>query len=236
MTDRLHHYQSNPNAELDCDDVDRLGLDGTGRDGAERFPYTWAKLTDQEQTRLTTMLTGRNTRRLDIARQASEDCGWLHAVESLQTAIDLLSEKLPGACLVLVNQETEDTSTIITLLAVYTSDGQMLWFRDIYAGHPDARALGQDANPDLDVDSDDFSDIEDHLRTAYLQPGPKVFWRVDQQSYEGLQRGSSWDLYAAIPAPGVPDKYLTALAEALGDLVVQMYRAFLLSKAPNGKE
>jgi hypothetical protein len=53
----LTFYRSNPAAELGFDDVESLGLDGTGRDADERFPYTWAKLTEQEQARLAALLT-----------------------------------------------------------------------------------------------------------------------------------------------------------------------------------
>ncbi len=41
-----------PDEELPFDDVEAIGLDGTGRDGDERFPYTWAKLTADERARL----------------------------------------------------------------------------------------------------------------------------------------------------------------------------------------
>lgn len=41
-----------PNAELPFDVVEDLGLDGTGRDGDPRFPYTWANLTDTERARM----------------------------------------------------------------------------------------------------------------------------------------------------------------------------------------
>jgi hypothetical protein len=38
--------------ELNFDQVEQLGLDGTGRDGDERFPYTVGNLTDAERERL----------------------------------------------------------------------------------------------------------------------------------------------------------------------------------------
>lgn len=41
--------------ELDLDSVEALGLDGTGRDGNERFPYTIFNLTDDERRRLWTL-------------------------------------------------------------------------------------------------------------------------------------------------------------------------------------
>ena len=40
------------NEELDFDTVEALGLDGTGRDGNERWPYTYGNLTDEERARL----------------------------------------------------------------------------------------------------------------------------------------------------------------------------------------
>ncbi len=39
-------------AELDFDTVEFLGLDGTGMDGDERFPFTWDNLSDIERQRL----------------------------------------------------------------------------------------------------------------------------------------------------------------------------------------
>lgn len=38
--------------ELGFDEVEAIGLDGTGRDMDERFPYTWRKLTDAERMAL----------------------------------------------------------------------------------------------------------------------------------------------------------------------------------------
>lgn len=38
--------------ELGFDEVEAIGLDGTGRDMDERFPYTWCKLTDAERMAL----------------------------------------------------------------------------------------------------------------------------------------------------------------------------------------
>lgn len=38
--------------ELDADEVAAIGLDPTGRDGNERFPYTRRKLTDAERKAL----------------------------------------------------------------------------------------------------------------------------------------------------------------------------------------
>lgn len=40
--------------ELGFDEVEAIGLDGTGRDGDPRFPYTWANLTDDERRMLRT--------------------------------------------------------------------------------------------------------------------------------------------------------------------------------------
>jgi hypothetical protein len=48
----LTPYTENPDLELPLDAVEALGLDGTGRDGDDRFPYTWRKLTEVEQGRL----------------------------------------------------------------------------------------------------------------------------------------------------------------------------------------
>lgn len=42
----------NPLAELDFDTVERAGLDGTGRDGDPRFPYTWSSLTATERLKI----------------------------------------------------------------------------------------------------------------------------------------------------------------------------------------
>lgn len=36
-------------SELGFDEVEAAGLDGTGRDGNPRFPYTWDNLTDTEK-------------------------------------------------------------------------------------------------------------------------------------------------------------------------------------------
>jgi len=38
--------------ELDFDAVEAIGLDGTGRDGDPRFPYTRDNLTEDELARL----------------------------------------------------------------------------------------------------------------------------------------------------------------------------------------
>ncbi|MGV0985011.1 MAG: hypothetical protein ACOYB2_10680 [Limnohabitans sp.] len=38
--------------ELSYDEVEAIGLDGTGRDGDERFPYTFASLTPDDRRRL----------------------------------------------------------------------------------------------------------------------------------------------------------------------------------------
>lgn len=38
--------------ELGYDEVCAIGLDGTGRDGDPRFPYTWDSLTDVEKDKL----------------------------------------------------------------------------------------------------------------------------------------------------------------------------------------
>ena len=40
--------------ELSFDEVEAIGLDGTGRDLNERFPYTWSNLTDDERRMLRT--------------------------------------------------------------------------------------------------------------------------------------------------------------------------------------
>lgn len=48
----MTNYLANPDGELSFDQVESIGLDGTGRDGGERFPYTWAKLTDAERAAL----------------------------------------------------------------------------------------------------------------------------------------------------------------------------------------
>ena len=36
---------THPDAELSFDTAEGIGLDGSGRDGDPRFPYTWANLT-----------------------------------------------------------------------------------------------------------------------------------------------------------------------------------------------
>ena len=48
----LQNYIADANAELPFEATEALGLDGTGRDGDERFPYTWSNLTDDERRRL----------------------------------------------------------------------------------------------------------------------------------------------------------------------------------------
>jgi hypothetical protein len=48
----LEMYILSPDAPLSADLVDDLGLDSTGRDGDDRFPYTWANLTDAERRQL----------------------------------------------------------------------------------------------------------------------------------------------------------------------------------------
>lgn len=49
----LDYYIDNPDEELPVDLVEEIGLDGTGRDGGERFPYTWGDLTaDERETAL----------------------------------------------------------------------------------------------------------------------------------------------------------------------------------------
>lgn len=48
----LGYYSDRPTEALPYDAVDALGLDGTGRDGNNRFPYTWATLTEAERMRL----------------------------------------------------------------------------------------------------------------------------------------------------------------------------------------
>ncbi len=55
--DRLHvgYYSQHPHEELSLDIVEALGLDGTGRDGDDRFPYTWDNLTDTERDQLWTL-------------------------------------------------------------------------------------------------------------------------------------------------------------------------------------
>lgn len=45
----LAYYMERPAEELPFDVSDALGLDATGRDGDDRFPYTWANLTPDEQ-------------------------------------------------------------------------------------------------------------------------------------------------------------------------------------------
>ncbi len=50
--DDLQFYIDNPDEPLLFDDVEDIGLDGTGRDGDPRFPYTWAKLTTAERAQL----------------------------------------------------------------------------------------------------------------------------------------------------------------------------------------
>jgi hypothetical protein len=172
-------------------------------------------------------------RRLDTARRLADSGGWIYAEESLQAAVGLLREKLPTAGLVVVNHEVEDGSPVITLLAVYTREQQMLWFRDLYAGHPDARELGADRNPGLDVDSDEFSAVEDHLRTAYVQAGPNVFYApTNSRPYEGLMPRGRWDLRVAEPTIAVPEPDLDAVDQALLRVEAAMYRSFILSKVP----
>lgn len=46
------HNVDHPDEALSFDDVEVIGLDGTGRSGDPRFPYTWAKLTTDERARL----------------------------------------------------------------------------------------------------------------------------------------------------------------------------------------
>jgi hypothetical protein len=41
-----------PDEELSFDEVEAIGLDGTGRNGDDRFPYTWGNLTPDERERL----------------------------------------------------------------------------------------------------------------------------------------------------------------------------------------
>jgi hypothetical protein len=41
-----------PDEKLSFDDVEAIGLDGTGRSGDDRFPHTWATLTPDERARL----------------------------------------------------------------------------------------------------------------------------------------------------------------------------------------
>ena len=48
----LPYYSTHPTEPLPFDAVDLLGLDGTGRDGNERFPYTWGNLTEAERAKL----------------------------------------------------------------------------------------------------------------------------------------------------------------------------------------
>jgi hypothetical protein len=50
--DALNGHGGDSGDELDIDEVEAIGLDGTGRDGDPRFPYTWAKLTDAERAAL----------------------------------------------------------------------------------------------------------------------------------------------------------------------------------------
>ena len=52
----------NEHEELDFDTVEALGLDGTGRDGNERFPYTYAKLTSDERARLDALRSDNDAR------------------------------------------------------------------------------------------------------------------------------------------------------------------------------
>jgi hypothetical protein len=48
----LQPYIDNPHKPLSFDSVEAIGLDGTGHDGDERFPYTWSNLTPDERERL----------------------------------------------------------------------------------------------------------------------------------------------------------------------------------------
>ncbi len=46
----LAHYMAHPLEELPGEVVEAIDLDLTGRDGNERFPYTYANLTPAERT------------------------------------------------------------------------------------------------------------------------------------------------------------------------------------------
>lgn len=48
----LDYYIYRAGLPLPYDVVEALGLDGSGHDGNERFPYTWSSLTDAERARL----------------------------------------------------------------------------------------------------------------------------------------------------------------------------------------
>ncbi len=54
----LTPYLIHTNEELPLDLVEQLGLDGSGIDGNERFPYQWSTLTDQERSLLLSRTTG----------------------------------------------------------------------------------------------------------------------------------------------------------------------------------
>lgn len=56
--DQIYAHGSDPkfpaadDEELSYDEVEAIGLDGTGRDGDPRFPYRWSNLTDDERRML----------------------------------------------------------------------------------------------------------------------------------------------------------------------------------------
>jgi hypothetical protein len=54
----LTHYLINVEEPLSLDLVEQIGLDGSGTDGNERFPYRWSNLTGQERNLLLSRTTG----------------------------------------------------------------------------------------------------------------------------------------------------------------------------------
>jgi hypothetical protein len=47
-----NYYTRNDQYPLSVDEVEAIGLDGTGVDHNERFPYAYANLTDEERAKL----------------------------------------------------------------------------------------------------------------------------------------------------------------------------------------
>ncbi|WP_199515736.1 hypothetical protein [Nucisporomicrobium flavum] len=52
----INIYIARPHDNLPAELVDAIGLDSSGCDGAERFPYTWANLSDAERAQVRALI------------------------------------------------------------------------------------------------------------------------------------------------------------------------------------
>lgn len=155
--------------------------------------------------------TAEQDARLDRLRYAAEQTGQAHAEQCVRVVFEDLHDPHDTAKRLIMHRGLDDDDdTDIILLAVRDHDDALLWWRDLYAEHPDVLRTGRE-RPERDLDEDEVIQLELLLQDAYDQRGQRVLDSPRESDFDGLDRYTSWDLLEAY-RPGPVAVVLDALA------------------------